>query len=424
MPVDELQRRHRIYREVSLEAGRSLREIEALEAQSWGMRVVHVAPSRAEALQAVEAPFMGYQHKMAVLRSDGTGGSVPNSFDRSLLRLRSFEEYLATGWTLLGTADEVREGLQQYLEATGYQRVLLLMALPGLPTGLGAALDAAVRRESGTGGGRRLTAWLLLNAGAAVAAGALARAAGAGSRATPLPLAGLAGYLVLVHSVVLGAGLTGSLTVGGLAVPVVLVVGVALALAHRTGRSAGRDSGAAVRGRRLRLARGTRGWTGVGVAAPGARHAAVDLGRLHLPHGLSRAVAAAARDRAPSPGAGVHDAGVVSAVGQRRGRVVHGAVAGIARRRPGLGEPHRPALRGARRGRRAALLARAGCRPGAWAVPAALLLTSPRIGDHGVELLRRRPRSGGGVARRLRLRGAARAGWAAALRADAWYAAR
>jgi alkanesulfonate monooxygenase SsuD/methylene tetrahydromethanopterin reductase-like flavin-dependent oxidoreductase (luciferase family) len=136
VPVDELQRRHQLYREVAREAGRSLREIEALEGQSWGMRVVHVAPSRQEALQAIEAPFMGYQHKMAVLRSDSTGGSVPNSFDRSLLRLRSFDEYLDTGWTLLGTADEVREGLQQYLEATGYQRVLLLMALPGLPTGL------------------------------------------------------------------------------------------------------------------------------------------------------------------------------------------------------------------------------------------------------------------------------------------------
>lgn len=136
VPVDELQRRHRLYREVAREAGRSASEIEALESQSWGMRVVHVAPSRAEAVRAIEAPFMGYQQKMAVLRSDGTGGTVPNSFDRSLLRLRSFDEYLATGWMLLGTADEVHEGLQQYLEATGYRRVLLLMALPGLPTAL------------------------------------------------------------------------------------------------------------------------------------------------------------------------------------------------------------------------------------------------------------------------------------------------
>lgn len=136
VPVDELQRRHRLYREVASEAGRAPGEIEALEGRSWGMRVVHVAPSRAEAVRAIEAPFMGYQQKMAVLRSDSTGGTVPNSFDRSLLRLRPFQDYLATGWMLLGTPDEVREGLQQYLEATGYQRVLLLMALPGLPTAL------------------------------------------------------------------------------------------------------------------------------------------------------------------------------------------------------------------------------------------------------------------------------------------------
>ena len=32
------------------------------------------------------------------------------------------------------TPGEVREGLQSYLQATGYQRVLLLMALPGLDT--------------------------------------------------------------------------------------------------------------------------------------------------------------------------------------------------------------------------------------------------------------------------------------------------
>jgi alkanesulfonate monooxygenase SsuD/methylene tetrahydromethanopterin reductase-like flavin-dependent oxidoreductase (luciferase family) len=34
----------------------------------------------------------------------------------------------------VGTPDEVRKGLQRYLDATGYQRVLLLMALPGLET--------------------------------------------------------------------------------------------------------------------------------------------------------------------------------------------------------------------------------------------------------------------------------------------------
>jgi alkanesulfonate monooxygenase SsuD/methylene tetrahydromethanopterin reductase-like flavin-dependent oxidoreductase (luciferase family) len=50
--------------------------------------------------------------------------------------LRAFQDYLADGWALIGTPDEVRDGLDRYLEATGYERVLLLMALPGLSTDL------------------------------------------------------------------------------------------------------------------------------------------------------------------------------------------------------------------------------------------------------------------------------------------------
>jgi alkanesulfonate monooxygenase SsuD/methylene tetrahydromethanopterin reductase-like flavin-dependent oxidoreductase (luciferase family) len=87
-------------------------------------------------LRAIEAPFMGYQRRMTVLRSDSTGGSVPGSFDRSLLRRRDFRDYLADGWALVGTPAEVRDGLAQYREATGYDRVLLVMALPGLDTEL------------------------------------------------------------------------------------------------------------------------------------------------------------------------------------------------------------------------------------------------------------------------------------------------
>src|SRR5204862_252652 len=79
-------------------AGRPQAEVDELEGRCGGMRVVHVAPTREEALRATEPPFMGYQRKMAVLRSDATGGNVPNSFDRSLLRLRTFHEYLADGW--------------------------------------------------------------------------------------------------------------------------------------------------------------------------------------------------------------------------------------------------------------------------------------------------------------------------------------
>ena len=119
VPVAELERRRDLYRDTARGAGRPDAEIAALEARGWGMRVVHVAPSRAEALAAVEAPFMSYQGKMAMLRSDRTGGSVPNSFDRTLLRLRSFQDYLSDGWALIGTAAEVREGLQRFLEATG-----------------------------------------------------------------------------------------------------------------------------------------------------------------------------------------------------------------------------------------------------------------------------------------------------------------
>jgi alkanesulfonate monooxygenase SsuD/methylene tetrahydromethanopterin reductase-like flavin-dependent oxidoreductase (luciferase family) len=135
VPVAELQKRHQVYRDAALAAGRSPSEIEELERRSWGMRVVHVAPDHAEALRAIEAPFMGYQRRMSVLRSDSTGGSVPSSFDRSLLRLREFREYLADGWALVGTPDEVRDDLQKFREATGYERVLLVMALPGLDTG-------------------------------------------------------------------------------------------------------------------------------------------------------------------------------------------------------------------------------------------------------------------------------------------------
>ena len=60
---------------------------------------------------------------------------MPSSFDRSLLRLREFREYLADGWALVGTPDEVRDDLQKFREDTGYERVLLVMALPGLDTG-------------------------------------------------------------------------------------------------------------------------------------------------------------------------------------------------------------------------------------------------------------------------------------------------
>jgi alkanesulfonate monooxygenase SsuD/methylene tetrahydromethanopterin reductase-like flavin-dependent oxidoreductase (luciferase family) len=134
VPVEELARRHDVYREEALAAGRSDEEIAALERRAWGMRVLHVAARRDEALRVTEAPFMGYQERLAALRAEGTGGGLPDSFDRSFVRLRPFREYLESGGALIGSPDDVRQGLQAYLDQTGHRRVLLLMALPGLPT--------------------------------------------------------------------------------------------------------------------------------------------------------------------------------------------------------------------------------------------------------------------------------------------------
>ena len=136
VPLDELVRRRTLYRETARAAGRTDAEIADLERRSWVMRVVHVAPDRDGAYRAAEPPFMSYQRKMSRLRSDSSGGSVPNSFDRTALRLRPFQSYLDDRWLHIGTPDEVRDSLQEHLATSGYGRVLLVMALPGLETEL------------------------------------------------------------------------------------------------------------------------------------------------------------------------------------------------------------------------------------------------------------------------------------------------
>jgi luciferase family oxidoreductase group 1 len=134
VPIDDLCRREAVYREVALAAGHAPATIDELRSLSWVMRVVHVAPTRDEARRAAEAPFMGYQRKMSILRTDSTGGSIPNSFDRSLLHLRPFREYLDNGWLMVGSPDEIADDLRAFVETTGYQRILLVMDLPGLDT--------------------------------------------------------------------------------------------------------------------------------------------------------------------------------------------------------------------------------------------------------------------------------------------------
>lgn len=99
------------------------------------MRVVHLAPDRDEARRASEAPFMGYQRRMAALRSESRGGGLPDSFDRSLVQVRPFRDYPDSGAAFIGAPKDVASGLQEYLDATGYRRVMLLMAIPGLGTG-------------------------------------------------------------------------------------------------------------------------------------------------------------------------------------------------------------------------------------------------------------------------------------------------
>ena len=69
-----------------------------------------------------------------MLRSESTGGGVPDSFDRSILRRRPFREHFESGTALSGTPDQVPRGLDQYCDTTGHRRMLLLMALPGLET--------------------------------------------------------------------------------------------------------------------------------------------------------------------------------------------------------------------------------------------------------------------------------------------------
>jgi hypothetical protein len=80
-----------------------------------------------------------------------------------------------------------------------------------------------------------LSAFLALNGGAVLAAFLFAVALGLGGGASRLLLGTLGGYLVIVHSAVLAAGLTGHLTVAGLATVVGVIGAVAVGLRLRAG---------------------------------------------------------------------------------------------------------------------------------------------------------------------------------------------
>jgi hypothetical protein len=72
--------------------------------------------------------------------------------------------------------------------------------------------------------------------GAALTALVFALCLGLGGRSSRLVFATLSGYLVLVHSITLVAGLVGRLTVGGVAAPLGLALAVAVVAVRRAGR--------------------------------------------------------------------------------------------------------------------------------------------------------------------------------------------
>jgi len=203
-------------------------------------------------------------------------------------------------------------------------------------------------------------------------------AAGAGGSTSGLVLATLAGYLILVHSIVLAAGLLGHLTVGGLAAMVVPAMVVALRLAWRA--DAGPSDGRAP---------GTIGWL-ASIVAMGA------LGAWAWPH-LVRATrlwvwddytyhmvypALWLRDHAIAPPTQAQaftmqawyplSASVVAAwfmapfAGSRGDALAWVSLTGVL-------------YAGLVAAAAATMLARAGCRSGVWVVPVLLLATSPRM---------------------------------------------
>ena len=255
--------------------------------------------------------------------------------------------------------------------------------------------------------GRDMVTLVLLNGAAALAAILVALAAPGPGGAAQLFFAAICAYFIVVHSAVLLAGLAGHLTVGGVAVLLASGRGPwRLAGAPRARAIAGPAAGAgALRcGVGLFAARRRGRGRRVGVAPSVRGHAAVDLGRLHVPHDLSGALAAGACDRRAVAVARLHDAGLVSACRKRRRRLVHAPVRRSARRGARLGQSYGSALR--RHGRRGR-----GRAPGPPRLPPGIVgarrVAVPDVGahrHHGLELLGRGSRPGGRALRRLRVR--------------------
>lgn len=125
VPAGELARRREAFRAESLAAGHDAATVQALHEQSCGMRCVFVARDREQAIATVRGPFMAYRERLAARRN------VRERLGYGYLR--PFEEYLTEGLASFGSPDDVVESLQRYAAETGYERVLILMALAGVP---------------------------------------------------------------------------------------------------------------------------------------------------------------------------------------------------------------------------------------------------------------------------------------------------
>ena len=227
-----------------------------------------------------------------------------------------------------------------------------------------------------------MIAWLVLNGGAVFVAVALAVTAGFGARPSHMALATLSGYLVLVHSLVLGAGLLGHLTATGLGLLLSVAVTTALWLLRRAAPDPGTlDRGASLTRTAWLVSLAAGGLLGVWMwphLVQATRLWVWDDYTYHMVYPAlwlrQHAIAAPIPSQAFTMqawyplSASVVATWFMTPLQGSRGE----SLAWVSLTAPLYG--------GIIAGGAAALLARMGCRPGAWAVPVVLFATSPRIG--------------------------------------------
>ena len=229
---------------------------------------------------------------------------------------------------------------------------------------------------------RPLIAWLVLNGGAVFVAVALAVTTGFGARPSHLVFATLSGYLVLVHSLVLGAGLLGHLTPAGLGLLLAAPVAAALWLVRRaTPDHAGPDGGGSLTAAALLVSLAAGGALGVWMWPHFFEATRLWIWDDYVYHMVypalwlrQHAIAAPPPPQAftmqawyPLSASVVATWFMTPLQGSRGDALAWVSLTG-------------PLYAGIVAGGAATLLARVGCRPGAWAVPIVLFATSPRIG--------------------------------------------